>query len=308
MELLPNRPSIAAKAYLASGRMCLLILLICLLPTGCAVNKQMTVIGAASLVEDVAKAAYKQTDLRVIREGMPAYLMLMEGMLESWPENDRLLLATAQAYSSFASALVADDDSAFRNVLLSRSKGYALKALEQRGIENPLFSPFDEFEASVRRMNQDDLPYIFWAGSCWAAWISVNRSSIEAIAELPRVETLMRRSLALDESYHYGGPHLFMGIWYASRPAVAGGSLKRAQEHFSRAIEFGQGKFLMTSIYYAEVYCRKAMDRDQFISTLQTVLSTPADIVPELTLMNTVAHQKAENLLARTDEYFEGGL
>jgi hypothetical protein len=180
--------------------------------------------------------------------------------------------------------------------------------LEQRGIENPLTSPFDAYESAVRRMNPDDLPYIFWAGSCWAAWISVNRNSIQAIAELPRVEALMRRSLVLDESYYYGGPHLFMGVWYASRPPVAGGSLKRAQEHFSRAMDFGRGKFLMTYIYYADVYCRKALDRDRFTSTLQTVLSTPADIVPELTLMNTVARQRAENMLARTDEYFEGGL
>lgn len=280
------------------------LLLVFLLPAGCAIQKKMTAISAAVLLEDIARATAQQSDLRVAREGMPAYLMLFDGLAEGWPENERLLLAAAQAYSAFASVFIAEGDTAYRNVLLDRSRHYALRALAGRGIADPLTSPFDAFEAAVQRTSKDDLPYLFWAGSCWAGWISLNRNSIQAIAELPRVETLMRRSLALDEGYHYGGPHLFLGIWYASRPAVAGGSLQRAQEHFSRALEIGQGKFLMTYIYYADVYCRNALDRDRFTSTLQTVLSTRADIVPELTLVNTAARRKAEDMLARTDEYF----
>ena len=63
----------------------------------------MTVISVGSLLEDVAKASSKQSDLRLIREGMPAYLMLIDGMIEAWPGNDRLLIAAAQGYSSYAS-------------------------------------------------------------------------------------------------------------------------------------------------------------------------------------------------------------
>ena len=114
----------------------------------------------------------------------------------------------------------------------------------------------------------------------------------------------MRRSLALDGTYYYGGPHLFMGIWYASRPAVAGGSLERAREHFERALAISDGKFLMTQVYYADVYCRNAMDRDAFVATLQAVLAAPAGEVPELTLLNTVAQRKARALLDRTDDIF----
>jgi len=33
-----------------------------LLPVGCGVHKKMTVVSAAALVEDVAKASYKQSD------------------------------------------------------------------------------------------------------------------------------------------------------------------------------------------------------------------------------------------------------
>jgi hypothetical protein len=271
---------------------------------GCALNKKLTVAGTAALLEDVARAASKQSDLRLVREAMPAFLLLMDGMVEGWPDNERLLLAAAQAYSSFASVLAEENDPVFREVLLTRSKDYALRALAQRGIADPAGSAFDEFEKAVGRTTSADLPGVFWAASCWAGWIAAQMGSIEALAELPRVEALMRRALALDESYYYGGPHLFMGILDASRPPVAGGSLSRAEAHFSKALEFGQGKFLMTQVYYAEFYARKAFERELFVATLEKVLATPADAVPELTLLNSVARRKAEKLIARADEFF----
>jgi hypothetical protein len=275
-----------------------------LLPAGCGVHKKMTVGGAAALVQDVAKASYKQSDLRLVREGMPAYLMLMDGMVEGSPDNEQLLLAAAQAYSSYATAFVGADDPAFRDVLLLRAKTYALQALEQRGISTPLTAPFAEFERQVGQTTRSDVPYVFWSASCWASWIGAHANSISAVAELPRVEALMRRALTLDETYYYGGPHIFMGILYASRPQVAGGNLDLSKQHFLKAIEIGQGKFLMAYVYYADYYARKAFDQELFVSVLNKVRETQADTVPELTLLNTVARHKAEALLGKTEEYF----
>jgi len=115
----------------------------------------------------------------------------------------------------------------------------------------------------------------------------------------------MRRVLELDETFYYGGAHLFMGIWFASRPKGFGGDLKTAQQHFLRALELGEGKFLMAYVYYANDYARKALDQDLFRSLLQKVQGTPADISPDLTLLNTVAKKKAEELMTHMDEYFE---
>ena len=116
---------------------------------------------------------------------------------------------------------------------------------------------------------------------------------------------MMTRVLELDEGFHYGSAHLFMGIGYASRPKIAGGDLQKAQEHFLKAIDLGKGKFLMAYVYYANGYASQALDKDIFVSTLQTVLAAPVDAVPELTLLNTVAKKKAKELLGHVEEYFE---
>jgi tetratricopeptide (TPR) repeat protein len=270
----------------------------------CLPNKQMTVGSAAILLEDVAKSSYKQSDLRIIREGMPAYLMLIDGMVEAVPNNARLLITAAQAYASFASAFVEDEDKDYARALYQKAKKYALLALELRGVKNPGSVPFNRFEADINALGQGDVPYMFWSATCWGSWIRLNLGSMAAVAELPRVEALMKRVLVLDEQFYYGGPHLFMGIWFASRPKIAGGDLAKAQRHFKKALEFSQNKFLMTHIYYADQYARKAFDKDLFVFTLEKVLDTPADNIAELTLLNTVAHKKAKEMLEQVDEFF----
>ena len=280
-----------------------LFLLLALL-ISCATGKTITVAATASLLEDVAQASYKQSDLNLIRRGMPSYLMLIDGMVEALPDNKRLLISAAQLYAAYASAFIQDEDKEYAATLYARARGYALSALVQNGFNDPATRPFDDFEAGLFDLGQKDVPYIFWAASCWGSWISLNQGSMEAMAELPRVEMMMKRVLELDESFYYGGAHIFMGVLDASRPAVAGGNLTRARDHFLKAIDLGEGKFLLARIYYAEYYAKKTFDRKLFISILQKSLEIPADITPELTLLNTVAHQKAREMLDQADEYF----
>ena len=273
--------------------------------SACLPNKKLTVGATAILLEGVAKASSQQSDARVLQEGMPAYLMLIDGMIQAWPDNKRLLMAGAQSYSSFASLFVEDQDKEYANLLYGRGKQYALRSFELTGFKDPLQRPFDDFGRGLKHLGKKDVPILFWTATCWASWIRLNLDSMEALSELPRVEAMMARVLELNEGFHYGGAHLFMGIWYASRPKIAGGDLKKAQEHFLKGIDLGQGKFLMAYVYYASYYARKSADKELFTATLQKVLETPADTLPDLVLVNTVAKKQAKELLSHVEEYFE---
>ena len=281
-----------------------LFFLLVTLPTACGINKSITVASTASLLEDVSRASFKQSDLRLVREGMPSYLMLIDGMVEALPENKQMLITAAQSYASYASAFIQDEDKAYALTLYAKAKSYSLRALEQNGFKDPLSRTFEDFETGLQMTQKKDVPYLFWAASCWGSWINLNRRSMEAMAELPRVVSMMNRVLVLDETFYYSGAHIFMGILEASKPKIAGGDLNIARDYFLRAIDLGDDKFLMTKVYYATYYAKKTFDRELYISTLEEVLKTPADIVPELTLLNSVAHAKAKKMIAEADDYF----
>jgi hypothetical protein len=226
------------------------------------------------------------------------YPMLMDGMIEACP-----ITGAAHRSCSGLFHLCVDRGKGGCIYKLLAGKARTTPALRVCEIKEPIKSPL--MISKGCQATGKKIPYIFWGAACWANWIILNLDSMEAMAELPRVELLIRRAQELDEGFYYGGPDLFLGVWLASRPAVAGGDLKKAQQYFLRALDFGKGKFLMAYVYYADNYARRALDKELFVSTLKKVLETPADISPELTLVNTIAKNKAAELLRHTNEYFD---
>jgi hypothetical protein len=272
--------------------------------TGCISSQKIVAEKAPALFRDVALSANRQSDIVLVRQGIPSYLMLIDGMLPSYPENRDLLLAGAQAYAAYASVL--DEDEQDRAAVLSeRAKQYALKALDLTPpFKGALGKPLEVFQKRLGETDKKQVPTLFWVGNIWAGWIAASTEGAAAMADLPWVEALMERALELDPGFYYGGPHLFKAILLSARPEQFGGNLKQAQEHFQKAMDYGRGKFLMTDVYYAEYYARQTLNRDLFVSTLKRVLETPAQVEPDLTLANTLAQRKAKKLLARVDEFF----
>jgi hypothetical protein len=282
----------------------ILIFLVCNFVTGCISSQQIMAEKAPALFRDVALSANRQSDVVLVRQGIPSYLMLIDGILQSNPENRDLLLAGAQAYAAYASVLEEDEQDRAAH-LSEKAKEYALKALELTPpFTGALGKPLEVFQERLKQTDRKQVPTLFWVGNIWAGWIASSNEGAAAMADLPWVEALMERVLELDPGFYYGGPHLFKAILLSARPEQFGGNLKKAQEHFQKAMDYSQGKFLMTDVYYAEYYARQSLNRDLFVSTLKRVLETSTHLEPDLTLSNTLAQRKAKKLLARVDEFF----
>ncbi len=278
--------------------------LLCVFLGGCFSSRQMISEGATGLFKELALSINRQTDIALVRQGLPSYLMLIDSLINTSPEKPELLLAGAQAYASYASSLN-EEDEARTAQLIQKAKSYALKALEL----NPLFkgaleNSIDDFKKQMETAEKAEVPLLFTVGSIWGTWIAQGPDSLEGMADLPKVEILMDRVLQLDPGYYYGGPHLFKGIILSARPVQYGGNLNKAEFHFQQALKYSQDKFLMTYVYYAQYYARQRLDRDLFIKTLNQVLAIPANREPDLTLLNTVAHEKAKKMLSQVDEFF----
>ncbi|RPH89286.1 MAG: hypothetical protein EHM75_02565 [Desulfobacteraceae bacterium] len=271
---------------------------------GCVSTGSMVADGATALLKEVASAVSRQSDLVLVRQGVPSYLMLIDGMAQRYPDDPQLLLAGAQAYSSYA-AILEENEQGRAVSLYARAKGQALKALDLhprlKGFQG---QPLSFFQEQLAQTTREDVPLLFGAGSVWGGWIANSPDGVEAMAELPWVEAIMERVLQLDPGYYYGGAHLFKGILLSARPEQFGGNLKKADDHFQEAMRWGKGKFLMAEVYYAQYYARQRLDRDLFEKTLKRVQEAPADQDPDLTLLNTLAKQKAQKLLEQADEYF----
>jgi fructose-specific component phosphotransferase system IIB-like protein len=272
---------------------------------GCIPTKQARVAAVAYTAEDVLRAAAKQPDPAIVRDGSPAYLMLVDGLIEAYPNNGELLTAGCQAYTVYATSFVEDSDPVEASLLFAKAKDYGFRALSlKRDFQQAASGPFDDFVIFLRDYNKEYVPALFWTTSAWAKWISLHLDSMEALADMPMLEATMQRVIELDQGFYYGSPHLHMAVYLAVKPSIAGGNLDKAKEHFDEAFAQGAVKLLAAKVLFARYYAVRLKDRALFVKTLQEVIEAPVDEVPELTLSNTLAKEKARELLERADEYF----
>ena len=257
-----------------------------------------------SMMEDVAAATAKHDDVDLVTAAAPTYILLLEGLLEGNPKSQRLLVAAAEAYLSYGT-IVESEDLNRAGRLYARAKEYGLRALRQeRGVGDLVEAPYPVYATIADKLDDADLPVVFWAASSWGAWIASHTESVTALAELPRVILLMNWVLERDESYYYASPHVFLGVYHAALPPMLGGDPDRARRHFDRALELTESRALTVHVQMARHYARQVYDRELYVSLLTKVLDSPVDDIPELTLQNRAAQRLAEQLLEETDAYF----
>ncbi len=280
---------------------CLLCIAALVLPNlGCTVLVSSATSG---LADDVSAALVDQSDPLLVRDGAPAYLILIDGLIAGSPDNQELLLAAAQLYSAYASAFV--DDPARSSQLNAKARNYGKRVLclNDAALCAAIVGPFEPFEAQLLMTDKGDLPALYGFASAWAGWIQANAGDWNAVAELPKVQAMMERVVVLDESYDRGGAHLYLGVLYTLRPAQMGGLPEIGRTHFERAIELSGGQNLMAKVFFAENYAKLVFDRNLYDRLLVEVVEADP-VAPGYTLGNTLAQERAALLLLEADDYF----
>jgi len=271
---------------------------------GCSTTK-LAVGTMVPILEESVAAGMSSTDLALVRDGMPANLVLLDGLVRTDPRPELLALG-AELYFSYAFAFIEDEDPERAAGLYAIGRDYGRRALaadKKLGAALASGRP-EELKPALARLDREDAPALVWAAASWAGWANLSLDEPEAVADLPAIQLLLERADELDPGYMYGVPPLLLGSFHAARPPILGGDPARARGYFARATEVGEGKLLLAPVFEARYYARSVLDEELFAIRLNAVLSTPVDIAPDIRLLNAVAQRKARDLLARQDEYF----
>lgn len=258
---------------------------------------------AAGLTDSLAGAILNQNDPQTVRDGAPSYLLLIDGLIQGEPGNERLLRTGARLYSAYASAFVEDEARAKKMTSRARDYGLAALCLRLPALCAAVDRPYDEYAAALDQIGKDDVPVVYAFAATWVGWIQAHRGDWNAVADLAKVKASMQKVLELDEGYERGGAHFYMGLLETLVPRALGGNPEAGKKHFERAIQLSEGKDLMVKVQYAERYARLVFDRGLHDRLLKEVMESPAD-EPGFTLLNTLAKERARQLLASADQYF----
>ena len=271
-----------------------------LLNTGCA---SMMSSAASSFADNLSAAVLNQTDPETVRDGAPAYLLLLDSFLESSPEDPALLSAAANLYATYGFVFADDPDRAAR--LTERARSYSSKAIcnSYRAACSWDGMLFEDYEATLDDLTKRHADVVFSHGLASLAYIRKHSSDYTAIAMLPYSQALLERYLEINDGSDDGAIHNYLGILNTLLPPSLGGEPEKGRAHFERAIELSRGRDLGAKVEFAEGYARLLYERELHDALLDEVLAADP-VEPGLTLLNVLAQRRAEELLASADDYF----
>lgn len=255
----------------------------------------------SGLANGLTAAVLDSEDLATVEQGAPAYLLLIDGLIESSPNNVSLLATGAQLNGAYAGAFVEDD--ARNKLLSSKALKYAQAAACQQNsvLCEAQAQAYEALQQAIAAETDTDLLYTL--GVAWIGWLQAHSDDWNAIAQLPRAKLCMQRVVELDEGYQLGNAHLYLGGIATLLPPAMGGQPEVGKQHFERAIELSNGQNLLAKVLYASQYARLVFDQQLHDRLLTEVVSSSPQ-AEGLTLSNLVAQREAKKLLADSEEYF----
>ena len=273
-----------------------------LLLSGCA---SLVSNAASGFADNLSAAVVNQTDPETVRDGAPAYMLLLDSLLEGSPDDPALLSAAAGFYASYGAVFADDPERAAR--LTRRGKSYADRAAcisYEPACAWPSIS-HEDYVVSLAGLGEKHADIVYAVGVANLAYIRAHADDWAALARLPYMESLLNRYLEISDAdlQTEGTIYTYLGILATLRPPALGGEPEKGKAFFEQAIEASGGADLSAKVEYARGYARPLYERALHDRLLNEVLT--AD--PErdgYTLTNVLAQRDAEELLATADDHF----
>lgn len=268
----------------------------------------LSISGCTSMItsrlgNNLSSAILNQDDPETVKAGAPAYLLLIDSLIEGNPKDANILIAGARLYSVYAAVFVKDKERARR--MSTKAKNYARRAvcLKQDALCEVDQGAYDQLLPALADTRYDQLPALYTYALAWALWIQNHSDDWAAIADLPKIEAMLQRVVAIKDGYEDGQAHLYLGILYTQRPPALGGKPEVGRHHFEKALHYSSGRDLMVKVEYARHYARMLFDQELHDRLLTEVLNADA-VAQNHTLSNVLAQRQARELLQSSADYF----
>lgn len=286
-----------------------------LLLPGCSV-RSMAVNKIGDALAETGTNFASDEDPELVGDAIPFGLKTMEGLLESAPKHEGLLLAASSGFVQYAYGWVqmeadfveardlarATELRERARKLFLRARGYGLRGLEVDfpGLGEALAR---DPKAALAGTKMEHVPLLYWTAMGWAGAMSLKVNDSDLSADQPIVEALARRALELEPCWGLGSIHEFFVSWEAGRSSI-GGSVDRARDHYEKALACAQGRRAFPYLTYAESVSVAKQDKAQFQEMLEKALAIDVSRPDDQRLANLLAQKRARWQLGRLDELF----
>lgn len=253
---------------------------------------------------NIGDAILSQTDPEVAAASIPTFMVMMDSLVLDAPENPEILTASANLNGAYASLFASSDEQAKQLTEKSLQQARTAICTEIKAICTKDNLNIDQFQEILAGIDKSNIELLYTLGTTWAGWIQSHKDDWSGLAQVPKVEAVMKRVVELDENFEWGRGHLYLAIINSQLPPALGGKPEIGRLHFEKAIEISKGQDLIAKVEFARHYARLVFDQELHDQLLKDVISAKPTVV-KLNLSNAVAKLQAKQLLSTSVEYFE---
>lgn len=285
--------------------------------SGCSMVKRRAINMVGDTLAESGSNFATDDDPELIAAAIPFGLKTIEGLLVESPHHKGLLFAACSGFTQFSYAFVQQEADyveaqdlqkatamrARAKKLYLRAVGYGMRDFDE---DIPGFSALvgKDPDAALAKTTKKHVPLLYYTGAAWAAAFAIDVTDSDLSVRQTAMEKMLRRALALDETWELGALHDFFISWEAGH-ASAGGSMEKAREHYFRAMQISAGARVSPMVSYAESVLVPEQKKAEFVKLLNEALAVDlSKTPPEQTLANVLAQRRARWLLSRVDELF----
>ena len=257
-----------------------------------------------NLARNLSDAVLNQEDPKIVRDGAPAYLLLLDSLVAGNPENPVILSSASDLYTSYSAIFVNDANRS--KILSERALKYSKKALciSYEDSCNWDDYSFDDFNLSLDDFDMKYSDLLLTYSTSYLVYIRSHSNDWNAIARLPYIESALEYYVEKNpETENIDSVYTYLGILSTLLPPALGGDYEKGKRYFENAIEFSGGQNLSAKVEFALSYARPLYDRELHDKLLQEVISSNP-VKKNYTLLNVIAKEQASAMLEDADEYF----
>lgn len=285
---------------------------------------QFTVDTTSKVLIRAQPSLKQESDYELASRAIPGTLKTVEGFWIVHPENSTLRGILTEGYCQYGIGFVEDEwevalvqkdfekaayhERRATNMFL-RCMNYALMGLGKKW-QDGLFGENDAVLKLVNSASSSQRTPLMWAAVGLGSMINHNKDNIELVAQAPTAKAMLLKVVEIDAKHPPADkalaalPHIALGLLYTAAGAQLGGDAAKATEHFQKALELTEGKFLLARVNFARKVGVMTQNRQLFHDELVKVLQTDPAIWPEQRLANEIAHRRARRYLSQEKELF----
>lgn len=295
---------------------------------GCIDMGQITVNTTSKVLTRAQPSLKMESDYELAARAIPGTLKTVEGFWVVNPNNAALTAILTEGYCQYGIGFVEDEweeammkkdfdlaqyHSTRATKMFVRCLNYALRSLGSKWQED-LFAEGEDAqvrqEKRIASAPSDKRTPLLWAALAIGAAVNQNKDNMEMIPYASTAKLMLLKVVEIDAVHKprdpvlAAMPHLALGLVYTATSPALGGDPKKAEEHFKKALELTDDKFLLARVHYARRVGVATQNRALFRDNLLKVLQTDPAIWPEQRLANEIAHRRARRYLKMEKELF----